>query len=67
MPKKDGKEVLKEIRANKKHDNVKIVMITASKATNSTIQAYKKLGANGFLLKPLKIQEIRDEIARLLK
>ena len=42
-------------------------MITASKATDTTIQNYKKMGANGFLLKPLKIQEIRNEVGKVLK
>ncbi|PIN74264.1 response regulator [Candidatus Woesearchaeota archaeon CG10_big_fil_rev_8_21_14_0_10_45_16] len=67
LPKKDGGQVLTAVRANKKNDHIKIVMITAAKATPATIRLYKKNGANGFLLKPLQVKEIRDEIGRVLK
>jgi DNA-binding response OmpR family regulator len=67
LPKKDGSDVLKEIRADKENKKLKIIMLTAIKTTKNIIAEYKKEGANGFLLKPIGIAEIRKEVAKQLK
>jgi DNA-binding response OmpR family regulator len=67
LPKKDGTEVLKEIRKDKKNKDLKVIMLTASKTSNETIKEYKKMGANSFLLKPISISELKKEIQKQLR
>jgi len=67
MPKLDGKEVLKKIRSDKVNDKIKIIMLTASKVTDEEQKEYLKMGANGFLFKPINIKILREEIVRVTK
>lgn len=67
LPKKDGKQVLEEIRADKSNDKTKVVIMTASKTNDVTIEYYKKIGANGFIAKPLHIDELRELLKRVAK
>jgi DNA-binding response OmpR family regulator len=66
LPKLSGKMVLKKIREDKKNDKIKVIMITAKKIIDSEIKEYKKIGANGFLLKPFKIDELKMEIDKVM-
>ncbi|PIN74046.1 hypothetical protein COV20_02970 [Candidatus Woesearchaeota archaeon CG10_big_fil_rev_8_21_14_0_10_45_16] len=66
LPKKDGTEVLGEIRSDKKKNRIKIIMITAVRVKDDVIADYRRLGADGFLLKPLFLKTVRNELARVL-
>ncbi len=52
LPKKDGREVLKEIKAEKKLKCIPVVVLTASKAQNDILNAYS-LHANCYIIKPV--------------
>ena len=67
MPKIDGKELLKAIRSDKNNDKVKVIMLTASKVSDEEQKEYLKMGANGFLLKPIQIAELRAELKKHIK
>lgn len=52
MPKKDGREALKEIKADPKLRQIPIVVLTTSKSEEDIYRSYD-LGANSFITKPV--------------
>lgn len=52
MPKKDGREALKEIKADPHLRSIPIVVLTTSKAEEDICRSYD-LGANSFITKPV--------------
>jgi CheY-like chemotaxis protein len=52
MPKKDGREALKEIRANPELKGIPVVVLTTSKAEEDIYRSYH-LGVNSFIAKPV--------------
>ena len=63
MPKKDGREVLKEI---KQHPDLKKIPVVIFSTTNNEQEMRRcyELGANSFLIKPAK-QEDLDELIKV--
>jgi CheY-like chemotaxis protein len=51
MPRKDGREALKEIKANVDLCNIPVVVFTTSRADTDIARIYQ-LGANSFISKP---------------
>ncbi|WP_321417197.1 response regulator [uncultured Desulfobacter sp.] len=54
LPKKDGREVLAEIKSDEKLKTIPVVILTSSKADEDVIRSYK-LHANCYITKPLDI------------
>lgn len=52
MPKKDGREALREIKTNPTFKHIPVVILTTSKAQED-IQLCYDLGANSFIIKPV--------------
>ncbi len=52
MPKKDGREALKEIRANKHLRYIPVIALTTSKSIDEVNYLYE-LGVNSFITKPV--------------
>ena len=52
MPKKDGIEVLKEIRMSEEYKNLPVVILTSSQMEVDIYQSYQ-LGVNAFVVKPI--------------
>lgn len=52
MPKKDGREALKQIKADASLRQIPIVILTTSKADEDIYRSYD-LGANSFITKPV--------------
>lgn len=52
MPKKDGREALREIKTNPTFKHIPVVVLTTSKAEED-IQLSYYLGANSFIIKPI--------------
>ena len=52
MPRKDGREALREIKADPELRNIPVVVLTTSKAEQDIAQSYD-LGANSFISKPV--------------
>ncbi|WP_198174877.1 response regulator [Spirosoma arboris] len=64
MPKINGFEALKELRANTKYDAVPIIVLTTS--SNSTDKEIAwSLGANGFFNKPVTYTELMNVIQKV--
>lgn len=57
MPRMDGRQALKEIRAHPRLRQIPIVVLTTSKAPNDVLRSYE-LGANSFIKKPLTYDEM---------
>jgi CheY-like chemotaxis protein len=65
MPKKNGKEALKEIRNNEDLKHIPVVVLTTSQAEQDIINTYK-LGANSYITKPVNFDGLVD-IMKTLK
>jgi CheY-like chemotaxis protein len=64
MPKKDGREALKEIRADPELRKIPVVVLTTSKA-DSDIGCIYELGANSFISKPVSFDSL-VEVMKIL-
>jgi CheY-like chemotaxis protein len=53
MPKKDGREVLRDIRARPELRRIPVVVLTTSKADTDIERTYE-LGANSYIAKPVQ-------------
>lgn len=65
MPCKSGTECLREIRANKKYDNIPIIMYTSFRDEQNIEESFRK-GANLYLVKPNNIRELVERIGMIL-
>ncbi len=63
MPRKTGWQVLREIKEGVKTHSMKVVMLTA-KSQDSDVKEATRLGADGFLNKPFKPEELRECLER---
>jgi CheY-like chemotaxis protein len=52
MPKKDGREALKEIKSDPRLRHIPVIILTTSKAEEDIFRTYN-LGANSVILKPV--------------
>ncbi len=61
MPKKDGREVLEEVKTNAELLTIPVVILTSSKADKDIAQTYS-LHANSYLVKPVDMEEFSDVV-----
>lgn len=59
MPRKDGREALKEIKADPELRRIPIVVMTTSQAEEDIYRSYD-LGANSFVTKPVTFDRLVD-------
>ncbi len=59
MPKVDGREALREIKADPNLRHIPVVVLTTSKAEEDVLRSYD-LGANSFITKPVTFQSMVD-------
>lgn len=64
LPKKDGFEILKEVRA--RDSEVNIIMLTALSDVDDRVKGFD-LGANDYVLKPFHFEELKARIRSLLR
>ncbi len=57
MPRKDGREALREIRADPELRRIPIVVLTTSRA-DTDVGAIYELGANSFITKPFQFEAL---------
>ena len=62
MPKKDGSEVLREIKENNNLKNIPVIILTTSSAEKDMLIAYD-LHVNAYIVKPIDF----DEFMKLIK
>jgi CheY-like chemotaxis protein len=56
LPRKDGREVLREVKADDSLRHIPIVILTTSQAEQDILQSYR-LHANAFVTKPVEIDQ----------
>jgi len=64
LPKIDGLEVLKRIRADERTRFLPVVILTSSKEEQDLINGYK-LGANSYIRKPVDFSQFIDAVRQL--
>ncbi|WP_315706459.1 MULTISPECIES: response regulator [unclassified Bradyrhizobium] len=64
LPKVDGLEVIRKVRADAVLKVLPIVVLTSSKEDRDVVEAYK-LGANAFVSKPVEFDEFATKVAQL--
>lgn len=57
MPRKDGREALKEIKSDPKLCDIPVVVFTTSKAEEDVYRSYQ-LGVNSFITKPVTFESL---------
>jgi len=64
MPKVDGHEVLRQIRADPRLQRTRVVVLTSSDQ-EADIKRSHELGSDAYLVKPTSIVELIDQLGRL--
>lgn len=64
MPRKDGLEVLREIRGDAKLKRLPVVILTSSREEQDLITSYD-LGANAYVVKPVDFPSFIDAVKEL--
>jgi CheY-like chemotaxis protein len=66
MPKKDGREALRELKSDRRLRLIPVVVLTTSKAEEDIVRAYD-LGVNSFIMKPVTFQSLVDLVLTFSK
>jgi two-component system response regulator len=66
MPKKDGREALREIKADPRHKSIRVVVLTTSKAEEDILRTYD-LSAASYITKPVTFAALIDVVRTLGK
>jgi len=64
LPRKDGREVLKEIRRDDALRHIPVVILSTSQAEQDILHSYR-LGANAFITKPVEIDQFFEVVRSL--
>lgn len=64
LPKKSGREVLKEIKSDPRLKNIPVVILTTSKAEEDIEKAYGH-NANCYITKPLDLHKFSDVVRKI--
>jgi two-component system response regulator len=64
LPKVDGLEVLRRLRADERTRLLPVVILTSSKEDQDIISGYS-LGANSYICKPVEFEQFREAVRQL--
>lgn len=64
MPRKDGREALKEIRADPQFSLIRVIIMTTSKAEEDILRTYN-LSATSYITKPITFEGMVDVVKTL--
>lgn len=63
LPKIDGLEVLRRIKADEKTRTIPVVMVTSSAEERDLVESYK-IGVNSYLVKPVDFRQFIDVVSQ---
>jgi len=63
LPKVDGIEVLKRLKADERTRVIPVVMITSSAEERDVVESYK-LGVNSYIVKPVEFERFSETVAK---
>ena len=66
MPKMDGLEFLRKLKADKKLSNIKVLIFTAKTSEEDMLTAFDN-GADAYITKPISLKLLRKRIDRLIE
>ncbi len=61
MPKKDGREALKEIKSEPTLKTIPVIVLTTSKTEEDILRSYE-LGVNSFIRKPVEFEQFVEAV-----
>ena len=64
LPKVDGLEVLRQLKADPRTKTVPVVILTSSKEERDLVEGYE-LGANSYIQKPVDFDQFRETVKRV--
>ena len=64
LPKKDGKQVLEEIKADPDLKRIPVVILTSSQAEQDVLKTYD-LHANSYVVKPINLEKFKDVVSAI--
>lgn len=64
LPKVDGLQVLREVKANEKTKKIPVIIVTSSREDPDVARAYE-LGANSYVVKPVDFNDFIEKISQL--
>jgi two-component system, response regulator len=64
MPKVDGMEVLRRLKAGAATQSVPVVIMTSSNEEKDVVESYN-LGANSYIVKPVNFESFLDTVAKV--
>ena len=64
MPKIDGMEVLKQVKADPELKTIPVVILTSSREDQDLVESYN-LGVNAYVVKPVDFGEFIDAVKEL--
>ena len=66
LPRKTGFDILRELRADEKFKDARVIAMTALDS-HTALRKCKEAGFNGYIPKPLGRQRLADQIQRILR
>jgi chemotaxis family two-component system response regulator Rcp1 len=64
LPRKDGREVLREIKADPDLRSIPVIILTCSQAEEDILKTYD-LHANGYIVKPVELEQFFNVIRHI--
>ena len=64
MPKVDGIEVLRQLKARPETRAIPVVVMTSSNEERDVLEAYR-LGVNSYIVKPVAFESFRDTVSKI--
>lgn len=64
MPKRDGREVLRILKAHQDFNTIPIIVFSTSKAPDDINSSYR-LGANSYVVKPSSYENLKEVIKKI--
>jgi DNA-binding response OmpR family regulator len=64
LPKVDGLEVLRQLRADERTRLMPVVVMTSSRQESDVVEAYK-LGINSYIVKPVDFEQFTESVRQI--